>query len=241
MYGQCLCLPGIARPHCRRHAARRLGLGSRPCPALSATSTSSAGERAAAVAASTALAVCLAALPVGASEAGAGPGSAAGVEAVPQHLQHAESAHRTTLWGAYSTALRAHPLAAKVATAAACSLVSDAVAQAATTARPPAGAPSTGDAPSTSGRDDGPATASGAWRYDWQRGMRLVMFGAVVGTPLAHYWFAYLDHAVFPASPSSPAAVAAKVGRPSARAGRTAAGWQATHVAAGAPPAAGAG
>lgn len=50
-----------------------------------------------------------------------------------------------------------------------------------------------------------------AWRYDAARTLRLVLFGAVVGTPLAHYWFAWLEAAIRPDSPTSAQAVAFKV------------------------------
>jgi hypothetical protein len=35
--------------------------------------------------------------------------------------------------------------------------------------------------------------ATPAWRYDAPRAARLVLFSAVLGTPVAYYWYTFLD------------------------------------------------
>jgi len=48
--------------------------------------------------------------------------------------------------------------------------------------------------------------------FDALRSARLVLFSAMVGTPLSQLWFSFLDAAVFPEDPTSMAAVLMKMG-----------------------------
>ncbi|KAK9853609.1 hypothetical protein WJX84_009969, partial [Apatococcus fuscideae] len=49
-------------------------------------------------------------------------------------------------------------------------------------------------------------------RFDVARTLRMATFGGAVGGPMGHYWFQYLDKAVLPLAPKSPAAVFSKIG-----------------------------
>lgn len=49
------------------------------------------------------------------------------------------------------------------------------------------------------------------FRFDVLRCGRLCLYSAAIGTPMGHYWYEVLEALVMPASPTAPAAVAAKV------------------------------
>ncbi|KAJ9522949.1 hypothetical protein QJQ45_023746 [Haematococcus lacustris] len=51
-----------------------------------------------------------------------------------------------------------------------------------------------------------------AFRYDVWRALRMVGFGALVGTPVNHLWFTALDTTILPEDPTSTLAVVAKMG-----------------------------
>lgn len=39
----------------------------------------------------------------------------------------------------------------------------------------------------------GPRRRPPAFQYDWARAARLCLYAAAVGSPIGHYWFAFLD------------------------------------------------
>ncbi|WIA10402.1 hypothetical protein OEZ85_010594 [Tetradesmus obliquus] len=49
------------------------------------------------------------------------------------------------------------------------------------------------------------------FKFDVLRCGRLCLYSAAIGTPMGHYWYEVLEALVMPASPTAPAAVAAKV------------------------------
>lgn len=126
-------------------------------------------------------------------------------------------------WRAYNELLATHPLPTKLATGAVAAVAGDAVAQAAEAARQQRGSGRPGGAHSRTHSSAGSSSnacssmAEAAWLgllrgYDVPRTARLVVYGLLLGTPLGHYWYQYLEQAVAPDSPTSPSAVAIKVG-----------------------------
>ncbi|GBG00263.1 40S ribosomal protein S17 [Raphidocelis subcapitata] len=135
------------------------------------------------------------------------------------------------VWQAYCTSLAQAPLATKAATGVVGTFLGDLIAQylahytgpdaaAGARRRTSSSGGEAGDG-AGDGNDDGAArrrrSASGGgaarrpFEYDAARCLRLSVFSAVIGTPLAHYWYLLLDAAVLPSAPTSPAAVALKV------------------------------
>eukprot|EP00775_Hariotina_reticulata_P009060 gene9060-9230_t len=82
----------------------------------------------------------------------------------------------TTLWHAYCSQLKKRPLLTKAATGVVGSLIGDGVAQFSS---------------SRSSRTSG-------FSWDAARATRLCVYAAVVGTPIGHYWFHFLDKFIFP-------------------------------------------
>eukprot|EP00884_Botryococcus_braunii_P006680 jgi/Botrbrau1/16012/Bobra.0353s0010.2 len=90
-------------------------------------------------------------------------------------------------WKAYEKALERRPLATKVATSIVGFTLGDMLCQIIN--RP----------------------SSGNWKYDIGRTARMATFGGVIGGPIGHYWFNFLDKLVMPKTPTSPSAIAAKI------------------------------
>lgn len=66
-----------------------------------------------------------------------------------------------------------------------------------------------------SSQDDSRSSSTASNRgfeFDALRCGRLCLYSAAIGTPMGHYWYELLEALVMPASPTSPAAVATKVG-----------------------------
>jgi len=100
-----------------------------------------------------------------------------------------------SFWHGYNSMLQQYPFWTKVATGVTGALIGDALAQACPRMlakwkkqRPPAG----------------PA-------YDIKRAGRFAFYSATVATPIAHFWFLFLDQAIFPNAPTSAAAVISKM------------------------------
>ncbi|KXZ55559.1 hypothetical protein GPECTOR_2g1108 [Gonium pectorale] len=63
-----------------------------------------------------------------------------------------------------------------------------------------------------SGRDeDGVMLRFRSFKYDVGRVLRLCLWSVAVGTPIAHYWFRFLDTRIYPHAPKSNSAVVAKL------------------------------
>ncbi|GFH23205.1 40S ribosomal protein S17, partial [Haematococcus lacustris] len=50
-----------------------------------------------------------------------------------------------------------------------------------------------------------------SFQYDHARLLRLLFWSAAVGTPIAHFWFQFLDMRIMPGAPTSPLAVVCKL------------------------------
>jgi len=125
------------------------------------------------------------------------------------------------VWQAYCSSLVQAPLPTKAATGVVGTFLGDLIAQylghyarigdVSTTGGGGNGGNSA--APTRRRRSSGAGGGSvdGAFEYDAARCARLCGFSALVGTPLAHYWYLLLDASVLPETPTAPLAVAAKV------------------------------
>lgn len=92
------------------------------------------------------------------------------------------------LWSKYNRALASNPIATKAFTSVVAGVIGDFVAQ-------------------WAARKSGPQSAG---RYDYRRTLRMGCFG-LVGGPVGHYWYQFLDRNMFRRAPTSPAAIVAKV------------------------------
>jgi hypothetical protein len=126
------------------------------------------------------------------------------------------------VWQAYCTSLAHAPLATKAATGVVGTFLGDLIAQYSAHYAPGAGGASragsrAGSRPGSragsrrASGDGGGGGGRGVFEFDAGRCARLVAFSALIGTPLSHYWYELLDATVLPATPTAPAAVAAKV------------------------------
>ncbi|KAI8467798.1 MAG: hypothetical protein J3K34DRAFT_429281 [Monoraphidium minutum] len=106
----------------------------------------------------------------------------------------------THAWTAYCDSLVKRPLVTKILTGVAGTVVGDGIAQAtahlserrAAAARPGARPP--------------------RFHYDWARVARLCAYAAAIGSPVGHYWFAFLDKTVFPTRMAHPLTALLKMG-----------------------------
>lgn len=106
-------------------------------------------------------------------------------------LQHSLIISRSSsIWQSYCSQLRRRPLLTKAATGVVGSLIGDGVAQY-TASRSRAGAAS-------------PVS------YDAGRAARLCTYAALIGTPIGHYWFSFLDKFIFPGSMGHPVTAVVK-------------------------------
>lgn len=105
-------------------------------------------------------------------------------------------------WDAYCVALDEKPLFTKVITGMVGAFLGDLVAQ--LTAESAA-------VVTTSSRGGG-GRSKAPFRYEFGRAARLMGYSAVVGTPMCHYWFNFLESSVLPTDPTCPLAVFVKVG-----------------------------
>lgn len=109
-------------------------------------------------------------------------------------------------WHYYCWALEAHPLVAKMATGVVGTVLGDALAQYSS-----AKAAASSQQDSQGGSEGLPQASSSIPQYDAARCARQVAYSLLVGTPLCHLWFNFLDGSVLPDAPTSAAAVLAKV------------------------------
>lgn len=103
------------------------------------------------------------------------------------------------LWQSYCTVLDEKPLITKIITGIVGAILGDLLAQYFSHRSNKQEALKKGD-------------AAPSFSYDFARALRLVAFGAVIGTPLAHYWFKFLDETIMPTNPTAPLAVLIKMG-----------------------------
>jgi len=103
-------------------------------------------------------------------------------------------------WNSYNRALLVRPLATKIMTGVVGTIIGDGIAQ------------------YSSYRMALPAPTKGVkqqrmppFQYDFPRLARLLIWTASFATPLAHYWFNFLDTRIMPSAPTSMRAVAAKL------------------------------
>ncbi|KAG2495218.1 hypothetical protein HYH03_006824 [Edaphochlamys debaryana] len=101
-------------------------------------------------------------------------------------------------WAFYCGALDSHPLITKVATGIVGTILGDYVAQRL----------SHNVEEQTARQGGKPAPA---FQFDLLRTSRLCIYGAIVGTPVGHFWFQLLDTKVFPEAMTSPLAVLTKM------------------------------
>lgn len=47
--------------------------------------------------------------------------------------------------------------------------------------------------------------------FDWERFARMAVYGTVVGGPMGHYWYNFLDARIFPHAPKAAATILAKM------------------------------
>jgi hypothetical protein len=130
------------------------------------------------------------------------------------------------MWQAYCSSLAQSPLPTKAATGMVGTFLGDLIAQylghyarmgqPAAAPRAPRGSSGSGGGGASprarrSSSSSAAAAAGRPFEYDPARCARLMGFSALVGTPLAHYWYILLDAQVLPEAPTCPLAVAAKV------------------------------
>ncbi|KIZ06048.1 protein Mpv17 [Monoraphidium neglectum] len=101
-------------------------------------------------------------------------------------------------WASYCDHLVKRPLITKVITGVVGTIVGDGIAQATShlSAR----------------RVARPGARKPRFQYDWARAARLCAYAACLGTPIGHYWFAFLDKAVFPTRMGHPLTAVLKMG-----------------------------
>ncbi|KAF8063701.1 SYM1 [Scenedesmus sp. PABB004] len=96
----------------------------------------------------------------------------------------------SSLWSGYCDQLRRKPLLTKAATGVLGSIIGDGLAQ------------------YTASR--GARRPGAGFEYDGARMTRLCAYSALIGTPIGHYWFAFLDKCIFPGAPTAPGTVLLK-------------------------------
>ncbi len=130
------------------------------------------------------------------------------------------------VWQAYCSSLTERPMFTKMLTGMLGTLLGDLLAQGLAAATS-AGSSSSDSTTAANGSKPSHSTAAGAkgasaaqvaqkWSpglpaLDWSRTARLVGYSALVGTPLAALWYNFLDANVFPAEPTAPIAIVAKM------------------------------
>jgi hypothetical protein len=127
---------------------------------------------------------------------------------VQQQRQHKPSVW-CNAWEVYCAALKRSPLSTKVYTGLVGTLLGDLAAQVLShTAKQKEQQPEQQHQHSSS---SGNSSSSPGFHFDALRAGRLCLYSAVIGTPMSHCWYGLLESAVLPATPLTPAAVAAKV------------------------------
>lgn len=99
----------------------------------------------------------------------------------------------TNFWKFYCRQLDRRPLLSRCLTGVVGAVVSDSIAQ-----------------HSAHALRRGKSQVTEALEYDYVRTARLIAFGFVIGTPLAHTWFQFLDKGIMPNNPRSMQAVITK-------------------------------
>lgn len=94
------------------------------------------------------------------------------------------------LWASYCRVLAQKPLQTKCATGVVGSILGDTMAQV--------------TAYRAAKSEAGTSAKQPVFRYDFVRCARLCAYAAFIGTPIGHFWFAWLDANVMPHRPSSP-------------------------------------
>ncbi|GBF87840.1 40S ribosomal protein S17 [Raphidocelis subcapitata] len=117
------------------------------------------------------------------------------------------------MWRAYCSSLAQAPLPTKAATGVLGSFLGDLLAQHLAHWSERRRQQQQPGSPRRARRSSSPASlaAEGGFQYDAARFARLAAFSALIATPMAHYWYLFLDAAVFPDAPTCAAAVGLKV------------------------------
>lgn len=115
-------------------------------------------------------------------------------------LLAASKSMSASAWRSYCDHLVKRPLVTKILTGVMGTIVGDGIAQATAhlSARRVAAAR--------------PRVRKPRFRYDWARAARLCAYAALIGTPVGHYWFAFLDRHVLPTRMGHPMTAFLKMG-----------------------------
>jgi len=106
----------------------------------------------------------------------------------------------TDFWHFYLQMLQEHPFKTKIATGVTGAFLGDLLAQALPSML----------ARFQSHKQQNPVKEQ-PWRYDFIRASRLMLFSALLGTPVAHFWYQALDSMISPGNPTAISTVATKV------------------------------
>jgi len=115
------------------------------------------------------------------------------------------------LWASYNRALAAQPLLTKVATGVVGTIMGDALAQYSQHTMALSAHTKARKGGVAAGRHVAAHVEPPTFKYDFARLARLLVWSAAVGTPIAHFWFGFLDKCIVPGAPTSARAVAAKL------------------------------
>ncbi|KAF6258900.1 hypothetical protein COO60DRAFT_1270418 [Scenedesmus sp. NREL 46B-D3] len=116
------------------------------------------------------------------------------------------------LWKGYCSALQQSPLLTKACTGVAGTMLGDLAAQMLSHSQTSTAAALSSRRSSQDNSRSSSTASKRGFEFDALRCGRLCLYSAAIGTPMGHYWYELLEALVMPASPTAPAAVAAKVG-----------------------------